>query len=394
MLRLIAIGLLASMVTAARGAEQLNVAQLEQKVDASLKKVPANAPNSAQTDLFNELDADTGLLRDFEEDSDLARQLYRVELTERLTPKTFARILAKDQPGPEAAQALAFLEDKSAFLDPPQAEWTSLPFPDAESEKHALELTRGYVFLTLLRLPDFFATRTTTRMVTEPTPWGALALPNQEGPHMAGTSMVEITFRDGKEFVAPAEAASLSKIPAEEGLASEGEFGSEAAIVLVDLEDQVNATAAFHHWETTHTGPVAVYRYSVAAAGSHYQVKYACKARTAFHASPGYHGSIAINQATGAILRITVAAVWKPGDPVSHVTSAIEYGPVKIGDRVYVCPVLSIAFMVVEANACRRLGGAQRLAEPVTTLNRTTFTNYHRLGSTLTIMPPDKDQQH
>jgi hypothetical protein len=395
MRRLIAIGLLGVMITAVCGAEQLSVAQLEQRLDASLKKPAPSAPDHAKTDTFKDVDIDVGndLLRDFAEDNDLARQLYLMELTERLTPKTFARILAKDRPGPEVARALAFLEDRSAFLDPPQGEWAALPAPDAESQKHALELARGYVFQTLLRLPNFFATRTTERLETEPPTRGVLAFPNQEAPHLAGKSVLEITFRDGKEFEGPTEAALVSKTPAAEGLASEGEFGTEAAIVLVDLEDQANGTAAFHHWETTATGPAAVYRYAVAAGGSHYEVRYACKARTAFHEFPGYHGSIAINQATGAILRITVAADWKPGNPVSHVTSAIEYGPVKIGDRVYICPVQSIAFMIVEANACRRLGGAQRLADPVITMNRTTFNNYHRLGSTVRILPPEKDEK-
>jgi hypothetical protein len=298
-----------------------------------------------------------------------------------------------DQPGREVTRALAFLEERSAFLDPPQGEWAALAVPDTESQKHALELARGYVFQTLLRLPNFFATRATTRLVTVPQTWDTVALANREAPRLAGTNVLEITFRDGKEFVAPTEPASIGKTPGDEGLESEGEFGPEAAIVLVDLEDQANGTAAFHHWEATPAGPAAVYRYAVAAAGSHYEVRYACKARTAFHAFPGYHGSIAISHATGAILRISVAVDWKPGDPVSHVTSAIEYGPVKIGGRAYICPVQSIASMVVEANACRRLGGAQRFAEPVTTINLTTFTNYHRLGSTVTIMPPDQDEK-
>jgi hypothetical protein len=96
MRRLIAIGLLGVMITAVCGAEQLSVAQLEQRLDASLKKPAPSAPDHAKTDTFKDVDIDVGndLLRDFAEDNDLARQLYLMELTERLTPKTFARILA------------------------------------------------------------------------------------------------------------------------------------------------------------------------------------------------------------------------------------------------------------------------------------------------------------
>ena len=163
--------------------------------------------------------------------------------------------------------------------------------------------------------------------------------------------------------------------------------------MLRDLADHAHGTAVFHHWEASPVGPAAVYRYAVAGAGSHYQVTYTCKAKTVFSAFPGYHGSIEISQATGTILRITVAADWKPGDPVSHVSSAIEYGPENIGSRMYICPVESITFMVVEANACRRQGGGHRLTEPVITMNRATFTNYHRLGSTVTIVPSVKEEK-
>jgi len=390
---LIVIGLLASVITAARGAEQLSVGQLELKLDAPLKKVASVKPELAQGDQFKDIEIDTSMLRDSAEDSELARQLYRVELTERLTPKTLEQIALKEKPGLETMRALEFLRDRSASLDPPQAEWLVLGSPDAESQKHALELARAYVSQSLQRLPNFFATRTTTSLVSVPQPRGELVLPNADEPHLNGTSVLEITFRDGKEYLAPTEPANLSKTPADEGLASQGEFGPEAATVLMDLADKTNGTAAFHHWETTPAGLAAVYRYSVATAGSHYQVQYACKAKLAFHALPGYHGSIAIRQATGTILRITVAADWNPKDPISHVTSAIEYGPVAIGDRAYICPLKSFATMELEADVCTRHGNAQRLTKPEMMLNRTTFSDYHRLGSTVTIVPPEKDEK-
>ena len=390
MRKLIVVGLLAGMIRTVHGAEQLSVAQLEQKLAASLNHDAGGGSDHAQTDAFNDLDAGSGTLATADESSELARQLYGVELTERLTAKTFDRFLAKYQLGLEAQWALVYLQDRSEFLDSPQAEWLTLPAPDTESEKHTLELARGYVFQTLLRLPNFFATRKTTRFVSDTQTWDELRVPNREGPHLAGSSDLEITFRDGKEFVAPAETMGMKRIPVDAGLASQGEFGPELAIVLVDLADQANGAAKFHHWETTPDGPAAVYQYTVAATGSHYAVNYACAVNTAFHAFPSYHGSIAINPSTGAVLRMTLAADWKPGDPITHVTSAIDSGPVTIGDREYICPLMSIASMTVEADACGRHGTAKQLAKPETMLNRTTFSNYHRLGSTLTILPSEK----
>jgi hypothetical protein len=175
------------------------------------------------------------------------------------------------------------------------------------------------------------------------------------------------------------------------GLASQGEFGTEAATVLMDLSDQANGTITFHHWETSPGGSAAVYRYAVAAAGSHYQVNYGCDAKTKFQAFPSYHGSIAIIPATGTILRMTLEADSKRGDPISHVTSAIEYGPITIGERVYICPLRSVTTMTVESNACGRHKNEQRLAAPELMMNRTTFSNYHRLGSTVKIVPAERD---
>jgi hypothetical protein len=223
MRKLIAIGLLAGMIATAHGAEQLSVAQLEQKLDASLKLVASAGTGHEQNELLKGLDLDAGLpVRDPKEDSDLAEQVYRMELTERLTAKTLNRILATYQPGLETDRALVFLKDRSAFLDPPQAEWISQAAPDAESQGQALELARAYVFQMLLRLPNFFAKRTTTRLEIGPQAWGSLALPDREKPHPAGSSVLEITFRDGKEFVTPVETAGQGSSPADEGLMSWG----------------------------------------------------------------------------------------------------------------------------------------------------------------------------
>jgi hypothetical protein len=363
---------------------------LEQKLDATLKRGKSGEPTEAQGQL-KELGGDTDLTREAAEDTELSRQLYSAELTERLTPKTFERILAKYEPGLDTQRALVFLRDRSEALDAPQAEWPALSAPDAETQKSTLDLARRYLYLTLLRLPNFLATRTTTRLVSDPQILDPLGLPTRDGPHLAGASVLEISFRDGKEYLAPVETGGMKRMPVEMGLASEGEFGPEVAIVLGDLADHANGTIAFHHWETTPVGTAAVYRYTVTAAGSHYEVNYACEEKTAFHAFPSYHGSISIRPATGAILRLTVEADSKPGDPISSVISVIQYGPVTIGDRVYICPLWSVAQMTANADACGKRGSAHRLAQPEAMLNRTTFSNYHRFGSSVTIVPSAKD---
>jgi hypothetical protein len=129
-------------------------------------------------------------------------------------------------------------------------------------------------------------------------------------------------------------------------------------------------------------------------------VNYACNGSNAFHAQPAYHGSLAIDPVSGAILRLTLQADSKPGDPISHVASVIEYGPVDIGDRTYICPIHSLAFSVEEVSTCFRdlkdqaLVHNRSLVQPLI-LNRTTFSDYHRLGSTHKIITdaPDPPQE-
>ncbi len=55
-------------------------------------------------------------------DAEMARQIAGIELSERLTETTLARLVATLHAGPQAALALQLLADQSVFLDPPASE--------------------------------------------------------------------------------------------------------------------------------------------------------------------------------------------------------------------------------------------------------------------------------
>jgi VWFA-related protein len=126
-----------------------------------------------------------------------------------------------------------------------------------------------------------------------------------------------------------------------------------------------------------------------------------------FRETPGYHGTLSIDPATGAILRITLEAELNPGDPLLHAAIMIEYGPVPIGNRTFICPVRSLALTLAEfgsdGSASRQPGDTtvsrnqaadeawanpaiRPTFKPVLHLNKTTFTRYHRLGTELRIL--------
>jgi len=355
-------------------------------------------------------------------DDDMRREFGSFDLTERLTDATRNRISTSLNLGPQTTLALQLMADESAVLDPPASELPTTPPPDAAAAKKILDSATSYVTSTLPHLPDFLATRTTytfndTAQILKVNEW-----PEPVGLHLIGQTSREITFRDDKEVatataqtVKASAAAPTQAHPADRGLQAYGEFGPLLGLVFVD---SAKGTVRFHHWEQTPAGPVAVYRYQVPKAESHYSVNYCClfdglrtstrgggrrggggatgtvqtDASTVFHKVPAYHGSLFIDPATGVVLRITVEAEVGDG-PVSRADTVIEYGPVTIGEKKFICPLRSMNLYVGPfepgPQASELPGTMTPALEPKGTLyvNETSFTKYHRLGSEMRILP-------
>lgn len=328
------------------------------------------------------------------QDARLATQIDGVDLSERLTDATLKKIEDQQAFRAKTKEALRLLAFRSALFDPPQNEFLDRAALDSSQQKELLEGAHAFAFQTLRRLPNFFATRTTYRFFGIPAQMNESGLPMFVGLHARGNYSREITYRDGQEVLDPMRSDSSESVVAhsnvarwsQSGLETWGEFGPELAVVLMDAD---GGSIAFHHWEQDARGSVAVFRFSVPEEASHYEVSYACNFDQSFHAQPAYHGTLSIDPATGAVMRILLQADWKPGDPISHVASVIEYGPVEIGGRTYVCPLTSLAFSVQEVNGCSVDTKHARIVHPML-LNRTEFNDYHRLGSTARIIPDPK----
>ncbi|MFP5237609.1 MAG: hypothetical protein ACLGSD_17060 [Acidobacteriota bacterium] len=369
--------ILSMVLPATSKGEQLSVEQLKEIVSRP-DPLPAGFKNGG---------APVALLQD----ATMAHRLDTLELSQRLTRATLDSILKAHAFGPQTVRALTVLSYRSELLDPPPDELPNRPAPDAAEQQRMLLAASAYVFKTLTHLPDFFATRTTTEYYGVPPELNETGLPVQVGLHPRGSSSHEITFRGGKEVIDPMASSRAPATLQPSGLESWGEFGPEAAVILLDSKA---GSITFQHWEQTPLGLAAVFHYSVPESGSNYEVNYGCPGVTAFHAQPAYHGSIALDPNTGAILRVTLQADWKKGDPISHVASVIDYGPVDIGGRTSICPVRSLAFSVEETNVCHRDSYNRGRVQPMT-LNLTTFTHYHRLASThkfFTDVPPTQQK--
>jgi len=93
---------------------------------------------------------------------------------------------------------------------------------------------------------------------------------------------------------------------------------------------------------------------------------------------PAYHGEIAVNPADGSVLRLTMVADLKPDDPVVKADLMVEYGPVELGGRTYICPVKSVALSLDHILYRTALStAAAALAAPQLRVNDELFKQYH-----------------
>jgi hypothetical protein len=100
-----------------------------------------------------------------------------------------------------------------------------------------------------------------------------------------------------------------------------------------------------------------------------------------YRGTPGYHGNIYIDPATGAILRITLDVELNPSEPITREASAIDFGSVEIGEKKFICPIRSVSIRLTRAYLANQPG-----IRTVLHVNRTEFTSYHRFGSTVQIV--------
>jgi VWFA-related protein len=401
MRKLILLGLVAATAIPALAAKRVTVTQLEEALAADCAAHRA--------------------------DLDVAKQVGTFEMTERLTDATLNRFAAALKLGPRTALALQLLSDQSVFLDPPANEVPATALPDAATQQKMLEAARAYAVQTWSRMPNFFVTRITNRFDDAPHALAKGDWPVDMGLQPTGNVSRQVTFRDGKEVQDAPAAGGDAQAQQELGLRSWGEFGPALTVVLADMGPHA---ATFSHWEQTPTGLAAVFNYTVPREASHYAVAFGYLSETVigrtqfgysgrersvqqvanipkektyqtYSERPGYHGTISIDPATGAVLRLTIQAELSSVDPLSLAETMVQYGRVTIGEREFICPVRSLAISAEHGSgaggktmALNGVGDTSEwggtVARPgrssVLLINETQFADYHRLGSTVRIL--------
>ena len=244
-----------------------------------------------------------------------------------------------------------------------------------------LDLTAEYLAKTLPKLPDFYATRTIVRFENKQR---AKRTGEESGHHSSwtqvGRSSVVVAYRDGKEVINPREWGEQPHRRRGGDFVTRGTFGPILSLVFVDAN---HSGFTWSHWERESAGTAAVFRYRVPTEQSHYSAGFHHRSDGEADAVPisGYHGEMAIDPATGTILRLTVQAEQPLGSPILQGDIMVEYGPVEIGGKTYTCPVRSVSMGQTASKGASGPFGEPTLGLDITLLNDMTFENYHQFRS-------------
>ncbi len=348
--------------------QQLSVAQLEQKL------------------------AQSGHGSEFQFELELSNS----ELTERMSSAKLnawkSRLHNK-----KVWQALVALADSSAFLKLPDAEIPALPKPTlAEQQEQLMRIVRYMSDLTP-KLPSLVATRTTDRYeepkLLDGQTWKTARI--DRSLHLETSDTVTIRYMNGEDFIESGSGKDKKAKKNSIYLETQGTFGGILSLVL---SDATNGKITWGGWESGESGPLAVFRYSVPENLAHFHISTCCYPKDLggglFRRQPAYHGSMAFDPATGAILRLTVQPELSEKLPTTRGDVVIEYAPVKIGDGgTYICPVKSITIMPGRTlHTISEWGERFQFYGPFETLlTDVTFRNYHRFGSTSRLLTDVSD---
>jgi VWFA-related protein len=337
-------------------------------------------------------------------DKEVAEQLAGVDLTERMSSAKLRSWSARLH-GERSRAALVAVADRSAFLSLPPSEVPSITQPDWVAQGRMLSRTAAYLTKTMGKLPDFSATRTTIQYDEperkDPQLWKIVAM--NQSLHTTKTSNTTVRFLDGKEVAdAVPELAWLSpgidpgkqrKLGVQgRNLEIQGTFGPVLAMAFAGAANS-KSEFVFSHWEQGTDTPLAVFRYAVPLEASEFQVGFCCLAdpdgTIVFRKRTRYHGEIAIDPASGTILRLTVIADLEPRLPLITSEIMVEYGPVMIGGKTYIGPTRSVSMSrqrtVTILNEWGERFGVDGRFETI--LNDVAFGQYHVFRSESRMLP-------
>jgi len=312
------------------------------------------------------------------ENDKLAEELSKLELTERLSFAKLSSWTAKLR-NRNVRQALIAVADASEFLEPPPAEIPNQAAPDDAAQQRMLVLAEDYLKKSIPKLPDFVATRTTLRYEDRSQFDGDKSRVDYPPLRVAELSKAKVFYRAGSEVV---ESQGFDPLDSSDRyMITHGTFGPLLAGVRRAIE--ISGKMKWVRWESGPEGSRAVFAFVIPAAESRYFEGGCClpddEGQDRYRIQAGYHGEIAIDPENGRILRLQMQFDVRNYVPMDLDEIVIDYGPVDIGGKTYVCPVRSVSVGRARSVISLKEWDQDFMSfGPYTThMNDMLFSNYH-----------------
>jgi hypothetical protein len=300
-------------------------------------------------------------------DKQMAAEIRKIELTEKLTDKTIIDLQAQGA-GPKTVEALKELRDKTKDLkktDPnatsspltaadntPSGPATSslsnkapvvIPPPDSVTQQKILDQMREYAMNYTSNLPNFMCVEVTQQYV-DPR--------STDNYRSLGKILARVRYKEGQESydVYSVNGKMQDKGSMEDvhgGAVSTGEFGS----LMRSVFDPASA-AEFNwdHWATLRGRRMAVFSYAIDSGHSSYHISHGSgKDGDQQQIITAYSGLVYGDPDTGEVDRIKFVATDIPKSfPVKETNEILDYDLVDISGSKFVVPLSAKLFMKSE----------------------------------------------
>ncbi len=332
--------------------------------------------------------------------TDLPQRLANLELTERLSTPRLGALLSVIR-GERERQALTADADLSIALAPPHDDILSRQPPSLEEQRTILGRTFDYLQNAIPKLPDFYALRSTVRFEEPPGgPDESWKMPRRDQAlRFATGEHATVFYRNGNEVVEKKKKLGKGRVVyrvRERGLETRGTFGPILSYVLTAASAS-SSTIRWERWERGKYGDLAVFSYKLAGTNSGPELTYCClpegDGTTPYQNKADTYGEFAVSPDTGAIMRIVINADLNeerdPDVPLIRSQLMIEYGPVELGGKTYICPQRSAEISRGRTQRQFREWGMifTLYSDFETMINDVTFGGYHKFGSEARILP-------
>ena len=99
-----------------------------------------------------------------------------------------------------------------------------------------------------------------------------------------------------------------------------------------------------------------------------------------------YHGEIVVDSANGTIMRLSATSDFEAPYEQARAAILVEYAPVVIGDRTYVCPVKGVALSRMPVFQAQTKSEIAKVPLLRAELNEVAFTHYHLFHTQMRIL--------